>query len=187
MEKIKNFFSKSKNTILIGLVMCVVYFLYSIFFQAKYQNKIMFIFQNAYVIGLLIYFLTVFLRTKRKEINIKIIQKVLIGLFIFNAFICLLSFFTLGLYFVNRFITTIYFSVSAIYFYGIFNRKCKINNKVFFVISIINIIFYLYHCITMIYEFHILFIIDMLIYALFSLSIIPYFYNYYNLVKGCEK
>lgn len=178
MEKLKKFLNNPQNSILMGLIMTIIYFLYEILVCAKFSNKIFFILSNSYNIGLIIYFSIILLRLKGKQINIKNAQNILIALYIITLLGCLRNFNILNI---------AYLIVFLLYLCGIFNKKFYINNKIFLILNIAYIVIYILFDIFDSYYFSNIQFIYYLIFILSKMLIIPYFYNYYNLMKGSEK
>ena len=171
----KELLNNTKFTILIGIVFPLIYIVGSLIngdLLISFLNQI-------YIIGFIIYFSVVLLRLRGKKINIKKAQKLLIilcciNLIIMTVWILIFSFqFEFHISFFLIYDT--YFIIVIIYLYGLFNRKYFINNKFFLIASIINAIVNLFLG------------IGDLLYIIMQLSFVPYFYNYYNIEKGCEK
>ena len=75
----------------------------------------------------------------------------------------------------------------TLYFINILLRKIKlINNKTFAIITIAVSIYQLLRCIFIIYGASEILLLDMLYFVkyLAHITIVPYFYNYYELLKG---
>lgn len=185
MEKLKSFFNNPKNTILMGLTINIIYFLYEILVWGRVSNIIVFIVSHLFNIGLIIYFSIIFLRLKGKQINIKNAQKILIALYIINLLMCFRNF---------NILKIAYLILFLLYLCGIFYKKAYINNKIFLIVNIAYIIIqisYLFKCDYDYYYYYYMSSIPVFISHLIDiLSImltIPYFYNYYNLMKGSEK
>lgn len=194
MKNLEKIFTNPKVAILIGLIMSIIYLIpntLSLWKSFYIHIAYAFIISNIYVLGLIIYYVTVFLRIKKIKISINIVQKILILSFIIQSIIASYLYFYCGY---NNFLVTIinivYFLTCALYFYELFNKNCRISNKVFLIVTFIKLIFSIYTY-SLIKRFTCISTIEILIYAvinlLFFISTIPYFYNYYNLKKGCEK
>ena len=192
----KEFFKSPKKTAILGLIgsviallpILLVYLVYSIY------NTISYIFCNFYFIGFIIYFSIVLLRMNGKGSDIKkanyfliisiIITIVSNGIF---GFLEGESIFTLN---------DITLLAMILYFNNIFFKKAKfMNNKIFIVIiSIISIYLIINNTIglvtkynEMIYFMDWSYILFRYIKYLAQIIIIPYFYNYYNLLKEENK
>lgn len=204
MEKIKKWINIPKNSVLMGLLVTIIYFIYNLITSISYDNFYNQIYSYivssylscfasvAYLIGIIIYLITVFLRLNGKKINIKKVQKfLLISIWISIGYnlISFIDMFRFGIiYCIDSLLLIAYLLVLFIYLYGMFNKKFYINNKFFGIATLVFIIAYISYDIAPIhlYENNINWgtIIYYLILMLSKLLIIPYFYNYYNLMKG---
>lgn len=185
MEKIKEFISSPKKTALLGLIGSFIYCILTVFYFSPYAFLQRFIY-NINIIGLIVYFLIACLRLFKKSGNIKIASYILVITFVIQLVLSIKSIlhslkleyidFNFAYYVVSILIELSIFVVSIIFFIKtlILRKKGIINNKIFASVMIISSIFYLMHGISII----------TILYYLAFLSIVPYFYNYYNLLKG---
>lgn len=168
MEKIKSFLKNPKNTAWLGLIINILYICIIRPFSIQYL----------YIIGLIIYFFVILLRIKGRKINIKKTQKILIISYVASllyyliVFIECISYLYVFLYiFLNNLASVLYVTSYIIYLCGIFNQKFYINNKIFFIITIL--------C-TFLMPTNIFYRIA---FILQNILTVPYFYNFYLIVK----
>lgn len=182
LEKTKKTFTNPIITIIIGLVGTLIYIILHIFIMRS-APVIQSILYNLYYVILIVYFTCVLLRLKKINANMKIIQYMLLG--------------SIPISFVMYVITILYYSGISIhdilfiipyigffiYFLNIFNiKEIKFANNKFFIASIfINILPFI---ILMFSAGSFFGILICLLNIILPISIVPYFYNYYNLVKG---
>lgn len=198
----KEFFKSPKNTTILGLVsMCILLFYnYSI-------NGLSFTFwsmTHIADIGIIIYLAIVALRLYNKKINIVAGKNILIIGTIIQIMIILYISNSLSLWSILAIISIIYYLVLCLYFCNItFKKPNFMNNKIYLALTIIYIIVNI--LVPVIYNidfsisniFHIGDTISEIINTFLAsisknittfcyLLIMPYFYNYYNWLKGAN-
>lgn len=182
LEKTKKIFTNPIITITIGLVGALVYAIIHIFIMRS-APVIQSILYNLYYVMLVVYFICVLLRLKKINANMKIIQYMLLGSILISFVIYIISLF---IYYSAISIHDILFIIPYIgffiYFLNIFNiKEVKFANNNFFIAStFINILPFIILMFSASSFFEILMY---LLNILLPISIVPYFYNYYNLVK----
>lgn len=194
MNKLKEFLSNPKKTAILGLIGGIMMLLFTILdeyiFYIDYINIYSLIY-NLFVLGIITYFVIVLLRLSKHNISINIANSILITTFIVS-FLC-------GIFIgISQGEGIVLFDfilfISALYFCNILLRKLKlINNKVFAIVVIACLMYELIMNVTYILESNEIAFSD-LIYFIVSfikhigyIAIIPYFYNYYRLLKKEEK
>lgn len=182
MDKLKNFFSSPKKTAILGLISSIVISLFLI--NSLFYNGIGIIYTFLYDIntwGFIVYFAIVVMRLYKQKGNIKIANYILILFSIIHLiYSCRFMLYdeVSADYLINQIVNILLSFVNIIYLVNIFFKKSKIKyitNKLF---SIANILFAIYF--TFLPEFNLV----TLIYYIVYLLRIPYFYNYYELLKG---
>ena len=179
MERVKEFLNSPKNTAILGLLGAI---------------GLTFI---SWEIGLIVYFIFVLLRMKHKKANIKISQVILIINYVLFAINYIVSFFylvndlkvtvqyskiTFLYYHLPSLIVALYYIINTLYFVRIFFLKnTRVNNKMFVVISVLFVICGIIQIIAGGFS------IELVIQLISRIMIIPYFYSYYNLLKGENK
>ena len=179
METLKGFFSNTKKTAILGMIGSILLFIinYISLRPLNILNRIVLILPY---FSLVIYFIIIVMRMYFKKGNVKVANFNLIFFFsvsiLYNILIKVLYKYTyVSFEVIPNIITIILNIILLLYFRGILLRKKSvINNKMF---AIILILYCLYGFIGNILLFQIIITIG-------YLAIIPYFYNYYNLVKG---
>ena len=186
MDKLKKIFSSPKKTAMLGLISSIVISLFLI--NSLFYNGIGIIYTFLYDIntwGFIVYFSIVVMRLYKQKGNIKLANYILILFIIIYLlytihtcrFIVIydeISFYHL----MNKILTIFMTFIDIAYLFNILFKKAKIKyitNKLF---AITNILFAIYF--TFFPEFNLL----TLIYYVAYLLKIPYFYNYYELLKG---
>lgn len=183
METLKAFFSNSKKTVAIALIMNILAII-SVYFVYRFYSigiRLMACLENA---GILIYFIIISFRLYQKKGNVKVANCILILYFIVRTLFLLINVFKISsiTFFDSIFIfiiPIIVHVISSLYF-------CKI----LFRINIPFINNMIFTTALLIYVTNILisnFTIYSIILALSYLSTIPYFYNYYELLERSYK
>jgi hypothetical protein len=170
-NKLQEYFSNPFISALTGLIGSFIYLAFS------YEYLSFFII----AIGFIIYFSVICLRIKGMNIKIKPVQLILLLLLIIDFIITFIIALNENFYI----LLLIYKIMIIIYLYGLFYKKFYINNIIF---ANLSIIFIVLHALILFIDadlFYYLF--DYMFYYLFVISIIPYFYNYYDLAKGSVK
>lgn len=189
----KEFFKSPKKTAILGLISSAIMLL-PILFTNGIVYIIDYISYNFYFIGFIIYFSIVLLRMNGKNSDIKKANYFLI----ISIIITIISSGIWGLLEGEGIFTLNDIALLAmiLYFSNIFFKKAKfMNNKIFIiVVSIVSIYLIINNIVGLVTNYdEIIYFID-LAYVLFGyikylaqIAIIPYFYNYYNLLKEENK
>ena len=189
----KEFFKSPKKTAILGLISSAIMLL-PILFTNGIIYIIDYISYNFYFIGFIIYFSIVLLRMNGKNSDIKKANYFLM----ISIIITIISSGILGLLEGEGIFTLNDIALLAmiLYFSNIFFKKAKfMNNKIFIiVVSIVSIYLIINNIVGLVTNYdEIIYFID-LAYVLFGyikylaqIAIIPYFYNYYNLLKEENK
>lgn len=197
MEKLKEFMRSPKKTAILGLVSSILMILY-VFFNNKYNFIVLLIdfSTNLFALGFTVYFSIVLLRLIFCKGNIKFANLELVITLSISIIISVGLFIYYGGN-INNIIYLIINLIILLYLYNILiQRKIKINNKIFGVTIILFIIWKLFNIIinkkiivsvynnfTQNFIFNILRFIMLISY----IGVIPYFYNYYEILKGEQK
>lgn len=180
----KEFITSPKNTAILGLIgsiiMLIFMFIYNRFYSILYNSC------NLCFFGLTIYFVIVLTRMYKQKGNIKIANYTLI----LTLMISIVSSIVLAIsegepvFTLNDFLLI----VMTLYFVNILLGKIKfLNNKIFAVAVIAISIYELIKCSMLIFDAGGIEYLDMsyLVKYISYITIIPYFYNYYELLlKG---
>lgn len=182
----KEFLSSPKKTAILGLISCVI-MLISMF---RYINiySILYHCCSLYFTGLTIYFVIVLIRMYKKKGNIKIANYILISTFI----ISIVSGIVLGIMEGESLFSLNELSLIIITIYLldiIFIKKAVINNKFFAVVVFGVAIYEIIKSCMFIYDVGGIKYVNMsyLVGRFVQITIIPYFYNYYELLKEENK
>lgn len=178
---IKEFFKSPKKTTILGLIGSSIMMIVT--FMTINTSLLILNIYNLYIIGLVIYFVIILMRMLKQKGNVKVANYILVITYIVSFF---------GTIFVNIaegesiVIDIIILVIIISYFCNILLRKLKfINNKVF---AIVIIVISIYHIINILRymlnydEIEVYVILDF-IKNLAYITIVPYFYNYYDLLK----
>lgn len=185
MEKIKEFISSPKKTAILGLICSILEILINIIptiILTPIGYKIM----NSIVpAALLIYFIIVVMRLYKKKGNIRMANIVLILGYIINVIYSILVCIIVVHIIISPIdiINIIVTIINIVYLYNILFKKAQIKyvtNKVFAISNIIVIILNIISKISLINYINIGIVISIILPSL----TLPYFYNYYNLLKG---
>lgn len=177
----KEFFKSPKKTAILGLVGSVIMLL--IVFMTFNTDYLIFNMYNLYIIGLLVYFIIILMRMYKQAGNLKIANYLLIATYIISLCGEIFADIAEG---ESILIGVIIFGITILYLCNILFRKIKfINNKIYAVVvigislyQIISIGKYMF-----IYNDLIQYIMVDIIKILSYIATVPYFYNYYELLK----
>lgn len=186
MEKVKEFFRDNKKTAilaLIGSVILLAYYWYiSTFFYGftrLFYGFIRLLLRYVGYIGIVVYFANVLLRMYKKKGNIRVANYILIVTLIIQTIIkgiSLISDSYYGYFYINEFVWIIVNVISIIYFFNVLLKKQNfINNKIYVIAVVVGVVCQM----TQMPRFSLLGIIL----NLCPLTAVPYFYNYYELLK----
>ena len=193
MEKIKEFMSSPKKTAILGLVSSIL-MIANIILNNKNSLLILTIgiSTNLFVLGFAFYFIIVLLRLVFGKGSIRLADSILI-IFLCISIIVSVS---LSIYFGININTIIYLVINLTIFLYLYNllikKKTKIDNKVFSLVIIIFIIYQVVasfinkNLIASMYNNFSQNLIINIIYFIMKISyigVIPYFYNYYEILK----
>lgn len=202
MGKVKEFISKPKNGAILGIIGCSIILIFSIISNFIYNSTIRITSYNSIYIGFLIYFISILIRLKGKKINIKIIKIVVIIGIIINGAMTGIDFIrgmsTLSeinqisklengsiIYsVVMSILPLIGYIITLLYTITIFkikNINLSINNKIFLIGYLVG---FIVPKIILIFQSGIIAGYNQVIYIVGMLLLVPYFYNYYNILKG---
>lgn len=177
----KEFLKSPKKTAILGLVgsviMLIPMFLYS-------QYSLISSLYNVYFIGLIIYFVIVLSRMFKQRGNIKVANYILIITYIISILASIILGILEGEFFT---LDDLLLIIMTLYFSNILLRKVKlINNKAFAIIVIGLSIYQLIRYGFIIFSVKEIEILDLSYFVkhLAHITIVPYFYNYYELLKG---
>lgn len=173
-----------KKNVILGLIFCAIMLFPLVFLD----NLLAYLSYNFYFIGLTIYFAIVLMRMKKININIKIANNFLLAT-------CIVTIITSVIYGIIAgegvlSLNHLTLIVMILYFCNLFYKKPKlINNKMFsFVVIGVSIYFIIVYIIDLIKYYDLLNMSYIFNYLKFfaQIAIVPYFYNYYNLLKEKE-
>ena len=182
MEKIKEFFSSPKKTAFLGLIGSIL-----MLSSLIIDFSISYILNDLYAIGLIVYFLIVLARMYKQKGNIKIANYIVILGYSIELLLMIIFSTTYG-FNLQNILYIIVFIIPILYFFNILlGKKNFVNNKVF---AVLIILYTLIQTIFVIQTFQYYSSIVNMIYLINFLSyicIIPYFYNYYEVLKEENK
>lgn len=178
----KSNFSKSKSFVWLGLLGSMIGFIYQL---SDMRMSIAFLLLTfVFNLSVIFYFATVLLRLYKKGGNIDIARKVLIVGILINIIIEILHISSVNDNHILIISNILYYIVWLLYLINIFeNKGIKINNKIIPIITIFYIIIP-FLCSS---EINVSMIKDTIINRLQIILMIPYFYKYYDLVKGVKE
>lgn len=175
----KEFFKSPKKTAILGLIGSVIMLITTL--STLYTTNILLNIYNLYIIGLIIYFTVILMRMYKQKGNIKIANTLLLITYIISFIGVMLVDIAEGDSFL---IDIILFGTIILYLCNILFRKLKIiNNKVFAVIIIGFSVYQLIRFGTYFLNETDSYLISYCIKYLGYMAIVPYFYNYYKLLK----
>lgn len=192
MGKLKEFMSSPKKTAILGLVGGIIMLLFTIlaeyifYIDYDYINIYSLIY-NLFILGVITYFVVVLLRISKHNVSINIANSILITTFILS----LLGGIYIG---ISQGEGIILFDfllfISILYFCNILFRKLNlINNKVFVIVVISSLMFNLIMNVLYILESSEITFGDLTNFIITPIRnmgyilTLPYFYNYYELLK----
>lgn len=176
----KEFFKSPKETAILGLVGSVIMLITT--FTTLYTTNILLNIYNLYIIGLIIYFTVILMRMYKQKGNIKIANTLLLITYIISFIGVMLVDIAEGDSFL---IDIILFGTIILYLCNILFGKLKlINNKIFAVIIIGFSVYQLVRFGVYFLNEKDMYLISYCIKYLGYMAIVPYFYNYYELLKG---
>lgn len=177
----KEFLKSPKKTAILGLVGSIM-MLISIFLFSHYS--VIYNIFNVYFIGLIIYFSTVLTRMFKQKGNIKFANYILVITYVISILASIILGILEGEFFT---LDDLLLIIMTLYFSNILLRKIKfINNKVFAIMVMGLSIYQLIRYGFIIFSIKEIDILDLsyFIKHLAHIAIVPYFYNYYKLLKG---
>lgn len=176
----KEFLKSPKITAVLGLIGGILMFadvimpFYVSFYTASYVSFYLILMElliHIFAIGNVICFSIILLRFRKKKININIANYILVVTSIVDTIILIFN---------RNIIQAILQMIISLYFINLFFKaNIPINNKMFVVIVIVNIVIKMCGIIKGLPWF-----MTFLIAYIGYLLTVPYFYNYYNLLKG---
>lgn len=180
MEKLKELMSSPKKTAILGLSGSILMLITT--FTSLYISNLILNSYNLYIIGLIVYFIIILMRMYKQKGNIKVANILLLTTYIISFVAVIFVDIVEG---ESILIDIILFGTIILYLCNILFRKIKfINNKIF---AVILIGFSIYQLI----RFGIYFLNETELYLISYfikycgyITIVPYFYNYYELLKG---
>lgn len=184
MKKLKDFFSSPKKTAILGLIGSLLMLLdISVSFSPL---------DNLYVIGLIVYFIIILFRIFAQKGNLKIANYTLIITYLVQLLMIIPN---IKYNSVDRIIVyVVSFVIILLYLVNILLRKKNfVNNKIFAITIILYTLLQLFPFIKNgIHFFGIRYtpLVETTIYIINDIGyifIIPYFYNYYNILRGENK
>lgn len=179
MEKIKEFLKSPKKTAVLGLIGSMIMLITTL--TTLYTTNILLNIYNLYIIGLLIYFAVILMRMYKQNGNIKIANTLLLITYIISFISVMLVDIAEGELFL---IDIIFFGTITLYLCNILFGKLKIiNNKVFAVIIIGFSVYQLIRFAIYFLNETDMYLISYSIKYAGYIAIVPYFYNYYELLK----
>ncbi len=184
MEKIKEFMNSPKKTAILGLFGSVV-MLITILMSLYTYNIILNIY-NLYILGLVIYFIIILMRLYKQKGNIKIAKYMLIATYLLSVLGIIITTIADGESIFFMLIEILMFVIIILYFCNILLRKFKIfNNKIFAILVIGLSIYQLFRVgkFMLVNNEVELYLISYFAKYLGYIAIVPYFYNYYELLK----
>lgn len=179
MEQVRKFLTNMKQTAIVGLIGSIVLFFIQYISVRPFNILTRVAFLLSYL-GLIVYFIIIVMRIFLKKGNVKLANNFLIASFVISIV------FKILLFYLSRFFTGIGTNIPILdillllYFISIlYKRNVFINNKIFALILIVFCIYSILDCISVFGYVSILQVVRCISY----LMIVPYFYNYYNLIK----
>jgi len=190
MEHIKKIFNNPKNTTIIACVINCLFFIItsiSIIEALTTGWGIRNYIWDFLLYGVLaLYFGSVYLRLKGNNIKIKwkqIAMAIIVTIYAIKSIYNLFIYNSALIYIIGNLSIGVYFFILAIYLVGIFTKKKYISNKIFLIITIISIFGIFIGVETNNNIILLNLVINKMFRILFILSITPYLYSYYNLLK----
>lgn len=178
----KEFLKSPKKTAILGLVGS--FLMLTTTFTSLYTSNLILNSNNLYIIGLIVYFIIILMRMYKQRGNIKIANALLITTYILSLILSVFINIAEG---ESILVDVLLFGITILYLSNILFRKIKfINNKIFAVILLGFSIYQIIRFGTYIFrnneiEFY---LISGFVKYLGYIAIVPYFYNYYELLRG---
>lgn len=177
MEKIKEFLKSPKKTAILGLIGGILTVIALMVYSSYPIMILSFSLNHLYSIGLIIYFIIIITRMFKNKGNVKFANYIIIILCVAQLALSIVSIISdctmIGLiYAVSLLITTLYFCNILL------RKKNFVNNKIFATVMILSTLIQIVNRISYPY---------VVIQGIGQLLIIPYFYNYYELLKEENK
>ena len=179
MGKVKEFLRDDKKTTILAFVGSAILLAYYLIFYFE-GDFISIILDKTSVIGFVVYFAMILLKMYKKQVNIKVANYVLIITLIIQTVsygIMTIARVAYGIANIDEFAEIIVNVISIIYFFNILLKKPNfINNKVYLITVIVGFAFQMMQ--TSFFSSGKIFL------SLCSFTVVPYFYNYYELSKN---
>lgn len=179
MKKIKEFLQDNKKTTILAFVGSAILLAYYLIFYFE-GDFISIILDKTSVIGFVVYFAMILLKMYKKQVNIKVANYVLIITLIIQTVsygIMTIARVAYGIANIDEFAEIIVNVISIIYFFNILLKKPNfINNKVYLITVIVGFAFKMIQ--------PSFFSSGEILLSLCSFTVVPYFYNYYELSKN---
>lgn len=179
MKKIKEFLQDNKKTTILAFVGSAILLAYYLIFYFG-GDFISIILDKTSVIGFVVYFAMILLKMYKKQVNIKVANYVLIITLIIQTVsygIMTIARVAYGIANIDEFAEIMVNIISIIYFFNILLKKPNfINNKVYLITVIVGFAFKMIQ--------PSFFSSGEILLSLCSFTVVPYFYNYYELSKN---
>lgn len=179
MGKVKEFLQDDKKTTILAFVGSVILLAYYLIFYFG-GAFISIILDKTSVIGFVVYFAMILLKMYKKQVNIKVANYVLIITLIIQTVsygIMTIARVAYGIANIDEFAEIMVNIISIIYFFNILLKKPNfINNKIYLITVIVGFAFQMVQ--------PSFFSSGEILLSLCSFTVVPYFYNYYELSKN---
>lgn len=179
MGKVKEFLQDNKKTTILSFVGSAILLAYYLCFYTG-SAFISIILDKTSVIGFAVYFAMILLKMYKKQVNIKVANYILIITLIIQTVsygMMTIVRVAYGIADIDEFVEIIVNVISIIYFFNILIKKPNfINNKVYLITVIVCFAFKMIQ--------PSFFSSGEILLSLCSLTVVPYFYNYYELSKN---
>ena len=186
MEKLKEFMRSPKKTAILGLIGCILMLANLIIYFTPFS-----ILDELCSMGLIIYFIVILIRMFLQRGNLKFANYTLIISYILTLLMIIPS--IKYIFSINGIVYVLSLIVMILYLFNILLRKNNfVNNKIFAIVIIIYTVIQIisiikaYNGFTTRYSAFVENTIYLINYIGY-LFIVPYFYNYYNVLKGENK
>lgn len=179
MKKIKGFLQDNKKTTILAFVGSAILLAYYLilYFEGDFISIIL---DKTSVIGFVVYFAMILLKMYKKQVNIKVANYVLIITLIIQTVsygIMTIARVAYGIANIDEFAEIMVNIISIIYFFNILLKKPNfINNKIYLITVIVGFAFKMIQ--------PSFFSSGEILLSLCSFTVVPYFYNYYELSKN---
>ena len=179
MKKIKEFLQDNKKTTILAFVGSAILLAYYLIFYFE-GDFISIILDKTSVIGFVVYFVMILLKMYKKQVNMKVANYVLIITLIIQTVsygIMTIARVAYGIANIDEFAEIMVNIISIIYFFNILLKKPNfINNKIYLITVIVGFAFKMIQ--------PSFFSSGEILLSLCSFTVVPYFYNYYELSKN---